>query len=183
MPKVMAALPNIYGALCWTLQSLADPTARVPCSNAANIGEHKILSQANFAPVKIPLGGKSPRTCISLYSIPAQETAKHRAKFWLTSVERRRCSNDAKTRNLLKFVGVLQTCQPISAASGPKFTILWRHVGDILRFNKFFPIVNTCLRCEDIARQSCLLVHTWEFLAIFCVLYFQLRAAHFRHAF
>ena len=33
----------------------------------------------NIAPGKIPPGGKSPRTCI--YSAPAQETAKHRAKF------------------------------------------------------------------------------------------------------
>jgi len=56
------------------------PTARVPCSNGANIGEHKILSQANFAPVKIPLGGQEPPN-VYIYSIPAQETAKHRAKF------------------------------------------------------------------------------------------------------
>jgi len=35
MPDVMAALPNIGGALCLTLQSLLTPTARVPCSNAA----------------------------------------------------------------------------------------------------------------------------------------------------
>jgi len=34
MHNVMAALPNIGGALCSTLQSLAAPTTRVPCSNA-----------------------------------------------------------------------------------------------------------------------------------------------------
>ena len=34
------------------------------------------------------------------------------------------CSNDAKTRNQLKFGGVPQTNETISAASGPKFTIL-----------------------------------------------------------
>ena len=34
------------------------------------------------------------------------------------------CSNDAKTRNPLKFVGVPQTNEMISATSGPKFTIL-----------------------------------------------------------
>jgi len=33
----------------------------------------------NFAPGKILLGGKSPRKCI--YSVAAQETAKHCAKF------------------------------------------------------------------------------------------------------
>ena len=36
MPNVMAALPNIGGALCSTPQSLADAHySRVPCSNAA----------------------------------------------------------------------------------------------------------------------------------------------------
>ena len=34
------------------------------------------------------------------------------------------CSNPAKTRNPLKFVGVSQTNETISAPSGPKFTIL-----------------------------------------------------------
>ena len=34
------------------------------------------------------------------------------------------CNNAAKTRNPLKFVGVPQTNETISAASGPKFTIL-----------------------------------------------------------
>ena len=48
------------------------------------------------------------------------------------------CSNAAKTRNSLKFAGVPQTTGLISAASGPKFTILWRHVEDILLLNKFF---------------------------------------------
>ena len=41
------------------------------------------------------------------------------------------CSNDAKMRNPLKLPGVPQTNETISAASGPKFTILWGHVGDI----------------------------------------------------
>ena len=34
------------------------------------------------------------------------------------------CSNAAKMQNPLKFVGVPQTPEPISAISGPKFTIL-----------------------------------------------------------
>ena len=34
------------------------------------------------------------------------------------------CSNAAKTQNQLKFGGVPQTNETISAASGPKFTIL-----------------------------------------------------------
>jgi len=60
---VMAALPNIGGALCSTPQSLAN--AHLPCSNAA------------------------------------------------------------KTQNPLKFAGVPQAHQQISAASTPKFAILY----------------------------------------------------------
>ena len=55
-----------------------------------------------------------------------------------TPTTRMLCSNTAKTRNPLKFAGVPQTGQPISAASRPKFTILWRHVEDILLLNMFF---------------------------------------------
>jgi len=67
----------------------------------------------------------------------------------------------------LKFAGVPQTGQPISAASRPKFTILSGHVEDILLLNNFFPIVDTCLSCEDIARQSCAMLPRWRFLATF----------------
>jgi len=34
-------------------------------------------------------------------------------------------------QNLLKLAGVPQTNEPISAASGPKFAILWGRGGDI----------------------------------------------------
>jgi len=40
-------------------------------------------------------------------------------------------------RNPLKFAVVPQTCQPISATSGPNFTILCEHMEEILLFNKF----------------------------------------------
>ena len=46
------------------------------------------------------------------------------AAVWLTPSTRVPCSNAAKTRNLLKFPGVPQTNETISAASGPTFTIL-----------------------------------------------------------
>ena len=48
------------------------------------------------------------------------------------------CSSAAKTRKPLKVAGVPQTPETISAASGPKFTILWAHVEQILLLNKFF---------------------------------------------
>jgi len=48
------------------------------------------------------------------------------------------CNNAAKTRKPLKLAEVPQTPEMISAASGPKFTILWGHVEKILLLNKFF---------------------------------------------
>jgi len=59
---------------------------------------------------------------------------------WLTPTTRVSCSNAAKTRNPLKFAGVPQTRQQISAVSGPKFTILRGHVEEVLLFNNFFPL-------------------------------------------
>jgi len=52
------------------------------------------------------------------------------ATVWLTPTTRVLCSNAAKTRNPLKLPegpGVPQANETISAASGPKFTILWGH--------------------------------------------------------
>ena len=57
---------------------------------------------------------------------------------WLTLTAIVPCSNTAKTRNPLKFVGVAQTRQQISAVSRPTFTILTGHVEEILLFKKFF---------------------------------------------
>ena len=69
----------------------------------------------------------------------------------------------------IEFAGVPQTGKPISAISGPKLATLWGHVEEVWLFNKFFfPIVDTCLSCEDIAKQSCAMVpRWWFFLAIF----------------
>jgi len=90
------------------------------------------------------------------------------AAVWLTPTTRVLCSNAVKTQqtqNPLKFAGVPQTTEPISAVSGPTFAMLWGHVEEILLLNKFFPIVDTCLSCEDIARQSCAMVPRWRFFA------------------
>jgi len=60
------------------------------------------------------------------------------AAVWLTPTTRVQCSISAKTRNPLKLPGVPQTNETISAASGPKFTILWGHVEEILLLKKLF---------------------------------------------
>jgi len=49
------------------------------CSNAANIGERKIWTLSEFCTWQNSVRGQEPQKCI--YYIPAQEMAKHRAKF------------------------------------------------------------------------------------------------------
>jgi len=49
-------------------------------------------------------------------------------------------------------------------------------VGKKIKLTSFFPIVDTCLSSEDIARQSCAMVQKWRFSS-------EPRAAHFRPAF
>ena len=58
------------------------------------------------------------------------------AKLWLTPTTGVPCSNAAKTRKPLKFAGVPQTRQQISAVSR-QFTISG-HVEEVSVFNKFF---------------------------------------------
>ena len=103
------------------------------------------------------------------------------AAVWLMPTTSVPCSSADKTRNPLKFTGVPQTRQQISAVSRAKFTILSGHVEEVSIFNSFFPIVDTCLSCEDTARQSCAMVPKWRFFA--SGIRSKPRAAHFRPAF
>jgi len=52
-----------------------------------------------------------------------------RRKVWLTPTTTVPCSNAAKTRNPLKFVGMPQTTGPISAASGREVRHIVRTCG------------------------------------------------------
>jgi len=85
------------------------------------------------------------------------------AAVWLTHTTRVPCSNAAKTRNPLNLPEVPQTNETISAASRPKFTILYRDMwGIYCCLTSFVPIVDTCLSCEDIARENCAMVPRWR---------------------
>jgi len=77
--------------------------------------------------------------------------AVQRRKLWLTPTVGVPCSNATKTRNLLKLAGVPQTTVPISAASGPIFTILWGHLEEVLLLNKFF---SDCRYMPQLLRYS-----------------------------
>jgi len=56
-------------------------------------------------------------------------------------------------------------CPKLPNRSQPLVGQLWGHMGNILLFNKFFPIVDACLSCGDTARQSCAMVLRWRFFA------------------
>ena len=88
MPNVMAAQPNIGGTLCGSSvipflvpyrKVWLRPAAGVSCSNTANIREHKTWTQSELCMCQNSVRGKSPQKCI--YGVPAQEMAKHCAKF------------------------------------------------------------------------------------------------------
>ena len=56
------------------------PTTRVPCAVMLPIQQNaRLRHKVNFVPGVIPLWGKSLQKCI--YTVAAQEMAKHRAKF------------------------------------------------------------------------------------------------------
>jgi len=81
-----------------------------------------------------------------------------------------------KLQGCLKFAN---RYQPLMGRSSPYCKDMWR----ICCCLSFFPIVDACLSCEDVARQSCAMVPRWRFWRLFCVLYFsEPRAAGFRPA-
>jgi len=67
----------------------------------------------------------------------------------------------------MKLAGVPQTTGSISAASSQSSP----YCGDIWRrycfLTSFFPIVDMCLSCEDIAWQSCTMVRRWRLFGDF----------------
>jgi len=63
---------------CTMPQTLADPAAGLPCSNAANIGERKTWTQSELCTWRNSVRGKDRQKC--LYNVAAQEMAKHSAK-------------------------------------------------------------------------------------------------------
>jgi len=188
MPNVTAAQPNIGGALCESsvipflvpLRKVwLTPAAGVPCSNAANIGEHKTWTQSG----KIPPGGKSPQKCI--YGVPAQETAKIVQSLVGLRWAICRCSNEAKTRNPLKFARVPETgvnrSQPLVGRSSP---YCGTRGGEIVVYQLF----SDC-RCMPYLRRysptklcdGAQMAYFWRCFAS-CI-FSEPHAAHFRPAF
>jgi len=122
---------------CTTSQSLADAhcssEVQYRCQYRRN---PRLVCKVNFAPGKIMLGGNSPTKFI--YSVPAQETAKHRAVFgWLQlndvgSVTKPR----RETRwNLLTCPKHSNRCQPLVCRSLPYCEDTWRRYCCLFRLS------------------------------------------------
>jgi len=148
MPIVMAALPNIGGALYKSslipflvtrCNVWLTPTTRVSCSNAANIWERKTWMQSEFCTVQWQnsLRGQEPQKCI--YSVPAQKTAKQRAKFgWrpLSDVGSVTKSSRKTRWNLLGCPKLVNRSQPLMGRSSPYCEDMWRRYSCL---TSFFP--------------------------------------------
>jgi len=75
--------------------------------------------------------------------------------------------------NLQGYPKLTKRSQPLVDRSLPYY------VEEILLLNNFFPIVDTCLSCEDIARQSCGMVPRWRLFGDFLsALFSASRAQH-----
>jgi len=99
-----------------------------------------------------------------------------RRKVWLTPTTRC-CAVTLSRRetswNLQGCPKLFNRSQPLVGRSSPYCEDMWRRYRC---FTSVFPIVDTCLSCEDIARQICAMVPRWRFLATFLCPLFQ-RAA------
>jgi len=114
------------------------------------------------------IGGALCESFVISFRVPRPGDGQRSCKVRLASAERRRCSNEAKTRNPLKFAGVPQTNEPILAAIVGRSSPYCENMrGRYCCLTNFSPIVDVCLSCEDIARQSCAMVSRWRILSIF----------------
>ena len=90
-----------------------------------------------------------------------------RCKVWLTPTTRCRAVTlpRRKTRwNLQGCLKLLDRSQPLVGWSSHYSGDMWRTYCCLTTF----PIVDTCLGCEDIAWQSCAMMARWRFFCIPC---------------
>jgi len=88
-------------------------------------------------------------------------------KVWLTPNTWLPCSNAAKMWNrwnCLWCPKLPDWSQLLVGQSSPYYQDMWRVYCCL---TGFFQIVDTCLSCEDIARQSCTMVRRWQLFGDF----------------
>jgi len=91
-----------------------------------------------------------------------------RRKVWLTPTTRCRAVTLPRREPRWNYLGCLKLPDGSPPLVGRSSPYCGGHVEDISLLNKFcFPIVDTCLSCEDIAQQRCAMVPRWRFLASF----------------
>jgi len=66
--------------------------------------------------------------------------------------------------NLQECPKLANRSQPLVGRSSPYYEDMWRRYCCL---TSFFPIVDTCLSCEDIVRQNCGMVPRWRLFADF----------------
>ena len=113
---------------CTTPQSLADARCWSAVQYAANTGERKTWTQSEFCTWQNSVRGKSPRKCRPMYSVAAQETAKHRAKFgWPPMSDVAVTKPRRETRlNLLGCPKLANRSQPLVGRNSPYYDDMWR---------------------------------------------------------
>ena len=88
---------------------------------------------------------------------------------WSALLHRATITRRETSWNLQGYPKLVNRSQPLVGRSSPYCGNMWR---TYCCLTSFFPIVDTCLSCEDIARQNCAMVPRWRFLATFFVLCF-----------
>ena len=75
------------------------------------------------------------------------------------------CSNVRRRKtswNLQAYPKLVNQSQPLVGRSSPYCGDMWTYCC----LTSFFPIVDTCFSCKDIAQQSCAMVPRWQFLTV-----------------
>ena len=90
-----------------------------------------------------------------------------RRKVWLTLTTR--CHAVTLPRretswNLQGYPKLVNRSQPLVGRSSPYCEDMWRRYCSL---TSFFPTADMCFSCKEIARQSCVMVPRWRFLATF----------------
>jgi len=111
-----------------------------------------------------------PRNTYNVFSgtlNPTHFTSLQCRKVWLTPTTTCRAVTLPKRETSWNLVGcpkLTKRSQPLVGRSSPYYEDIWR---TYCCLTSFFPIVDTCLSCEDIAQQSCAMVPIRRFFVTF----------------
>jgi len=154
----------LLNATVW-LTPTTPPTTRVPCSNAANIGERKTWTQSEFCTWQNSVMGQEPQK--NVYIVYQPRRWSNIVQFgWLLLSDIAAVTKPRREThwNLLGCPKLTKRSQPLVGRSSPHCVVTW---GIYYCLTSFFPIVDMCLSGKDIALQSCAMVHRWRIFGDF----------------